>query len=246
MRIGILNWSRRMAGGVESYLATLVPELTAAGHQVAFLSELAAPRDRDPMPLPGGVPAWCIEESGATRALSALRAWKPDVLYTHAIRDAALEQSLLDLAPSTFFAHQYHRTCVSGTKTFSFPTTRPCARTFGLACLAHFYPRRCGGLHPATMVGDYRRQADRLGLLRRYRVIVTHSEHMRTEYLRHVFAEHRVRKIPFLLRSLEGRLPSERPRGIRVEILFVGRMERMKGGGSFTRAVSDGGIVMMW
>src|SRR6059036_744317 len=104
MRIGIVNWSCRMAGGVESYLATLAPGLMAAGHEVAFLSELAAPRDRDPMPLPHRTPTWCVEELGIGSALDGLRRWKPDVLYAHSVREPALERRLLDVAPSVFFA----------------------------------------------------------------------------------------------------------------------------------------------
>ncbi len=95
-----------------------------------------------------------------------------------------------------FFAHDYYGTCISGAKTFKNPTITPCSRTFGLPCRIQDFPRRCGGLSPVTMLREFRRQADRLELLQRYRAIVT-STRMRDEYLRHGFAESRVIKLQY-------------------------------------------------
>ena len=229
MRIAIANWSGRRAGGVEGYLEALGPALMQAGHEVSFVSEATAPVDRAPIDWPSRGPAWCVEESGPEQVLSALRKWRPDVLHLHAIHDVNFEERLQELAPTVFFAHQYHGTCVSGTKTWSFPSPRVCTRRFGPPCLLHFYPHRCGGLSPLTMARDYRVQARRLELLRRYRFIATHSNHMREEYIRHGFTSERVRKIPFLLRPFAStNRAAADPRQWR--LLFVGRMERLKGG----------------
>ena len=232
MRILLANWSRRRAGGAEVYLADLVPLLTAAGHDVAFLHESAGPVDRAPIALPEGAPAWCIDRLGPTVALDRAGRWQPDVVYAHGLLDPTLEERVLELAPGVFLAHGYYGTCISGAKTFRQPTTRPCARRFGWQCAALYYPRRTGGLNPITMLREYRRQAARLALLPRYRAVVTLSEHMRREYLRHGLAADRVHRVTHYVRpparaaaALAQPGPSAPHR-----LLFAGRMTPIKGG----------------
>ena len=96
-----------------------------------------------------------------------------------------VERRTLDIAPAVFFAHNYYGTCISGAKTFKNPVVTPCDRRFGWQCLAQYYPRRCGGWNPVTMVRLFRQQRDRLELLSRYGAIVTHSAHMQNEYVNH-------------------------------------------------------------
>ena len=87
----------------------------------------------------------------------------PGLVYVHGLQDPQIEHQLLDIAPAVCFAHNYYGTCISGGKTFKNPTMTPCHRVFGGACLVRYYPRRCGGWNPITMVQEFRRQADRLG-----------------------------------------------------------------------------------
>lgn len=233
MRIAVATWSRRRVGGTETYLAALVPALVDAGRTVAFWHEVDVPADRRAMELPTAVPAWCVAERGADRALAELRDWRPDVLYVHGLSDPALEERLLDVAPAVLFLHNYYGTCISGAKTFKSPVVRPCSRTFGPACLLHYYPHRCGGWNPLTMVRLYRQQARRLRLLSRYRLLLTHSEHMRQEYLRHGLPPERVRVIPFYVPGPMPDLPAqaeERPADAPLRLLFLGRMDLLKGG----------------
>src|SRR5205807_4212111 len=114
------------------------------------------------------VPAWCAQELGAGEVLLRARTFAPDVIFCHRLDDLAMEGALLVLAPGVFFAHNYYGTCISGTKTHSFPRPTPCKRTFGAACLAQYFPRRCGGLDPATMFRLYGENQRRLALLREY------------------------------------------------------------------------------
>jgi hypothetical protein len=83
MRIAVANWSRRALGGAEGYLGIVIPELARAGHEVALWSELDQPADRELIRLPEGAPEWCAAEMGTGPALEALRAWRPDVVFTH-------------------------------------------------------------------------------------------------------------------------------------------------------------------
>ena len=140
-----------------------------------------------PIRLPDESPQWCVATQGSTGAIAAMRDWHPDLIYAHGLVNPKNEAATLSVAPAVFFVHGYYGTCISGAKTNSYPNIVPCTRTFGPKCLLHFYPRRCGGLSPVTALIEYRRQADRLKLLRRYRALLTDSTHMRDEYLRHGF-----------------------------------------------------------
>jgi glycosyltransferase involved in cell wall biosynthesis len=227
-----------MVGGLEAFVETLIDELHARGHDIAFWTETDLPANRPRIALPSGVASWSVDEIGLERALNELRGWAPQVLSTHGILDPSIERCTLSIAPATFFAHAYTGTCISGSKAFSLPETSPCSERFGPSCLLHYYMRRCGGLSPLTMAREYRRQSRRLALLERYRRIFTRSRHMRDEYLRHGFAADQLKVVELDLdataiafgedvevaaRSLTG--PTQPLR-----LLFLGRMDRLKGG----------------
>jgi glycosyltransferase involved in cell wall biosynthesis len=240
MRIAVLNWSRRRVGGTETYLGNVIPELARLGHELFFWYETDEPRDREAVGLPEGVPGLCVGEVGARAAVEALRRWRPDLLYTHSLLSPRLEAETLAVAPSVFFAHDYYGTCVGGAKTFKRPEVRPCERRFGPACLAHYFPRRCGGLSPLTMLRRYRLQSKRLELLRRYDAVLTHSAHMRDEYLNHGLPPDRVHRIRYYARGPQGVTDGRGGGGAGksdVRLLFTGRMDAHKGGGVLIEAL---------
>ena len=232
MRIACATWSRRHVGGIESYVEFVVPALQAIGHEVAFWSERDSPADRRDVQLPGTVRTWCAETDGLDRSLAALRSWKPAVLFVHGLTDPDIERRLLDVAPSVLLAHSYYGTCISGSKTRRLPWVQPCTRVLGHGCLVHFYPRRCGGLSPATLARDYRRQTDRLRLLPQYAAVLTLSAHMRAEYIRHGLEAPRVWHLPrFLPGDGHGVSPAGEQRAPATEttLLFMGRIDPLKG-----------------
>ena len=233
MRIAILNWSNRRIGGTGTYLSAVLPYLQRAGHDVALWHEVDTPVDYDLIPLPKGAPSWSVATLGLESAIASLDDWNPCLLYAHGLLDPAVERRALDIAPAVFFAHNYYGTCVSGTKTFKSPVITPCGRQFGWRCLAHYYPRRCGGWSPVTMIRQYRQQRDRLELLPRYRAIVTHSTHMQKEYINHGLNASRVFNVRYgsdpdsiVGRNEELEMYPNRP----WRLLFVGRMDDLKGG----------------
>lgn len=232
MRIAVVHWGRRELGGAEAYIGRLLPELRRLGHDVALWSELDEPSDREPMPLPEGTPEWCAQHLGREPALAALRAWRPDLLYVQIVTDPDVEAAVLEVAPAVLFAHGYFGTCISGNKMHQSPVPTPCARRFGPQCLVLYYPRRCGGLSPLTMLRDYRRNAGRRDLLPRYRAIVTNSGHMRQEYVRQGCDPQRVHDIPLPVPAFPGAIPERGvPRGDDPwRLLFTGRISHLKGG----------------
>lgn len=244
MRIAIINYSSRRIGGTEDYLSQVLPDLAGLDNEICFASQIDSPKERQFIELPAATPRWCVETMGVASTLEAIRDWGPDLIYSHGELQRRFEEPLLDIAPTVYFAHNYYGTCIGGHKAFQFPAIQPCTRKFGSACLLHYFPRRCGGLSPLTMLRLYVRESRRQELLYRYNAIVTHSSHMRDEYLRHGFPADRVYNFNYQVNgstngSLEpvdlasrGRTDSRL-----VKLLFVGRMERLKGGQVLLKAL---------
>jgi glycosyltransferase involved in cell wall biosynthesis len=236
MRIAAVNSHHAWIGGAETYLDTVIPALAAANHQIAFYSEFDAPPGVPLIRLPARAPVWCASEIGARQALAALEQWRPDVIYVQGMNLQSAAR-VAEIAPVVLFAHGYYGTCISGTKMFAAPRPRPCARRFGLRCFIHYYPHRCGGLNPMRMLIDYRSQAARLGLIRRYAAILTASDHMRAEFVRHGLSPERVHtlRIPLahdrFFQPVGAETAQVRPaRDRKLGLLFAGRMTGMKGG----------------
>src|SRR5262245_57215766 len=143
LRVAVANWSSRRVGGIEEYIASLIPALHAAGAAVAFWYESHGPADRSRIELPRSVLDLCAREIGLDAATDALRAWHPDVIYTQGLTGESIERRLQQIAPSIFFLHTYTGTCISGGKAFTRPLPAPCSRKFGWPCVFHYFPNGC-------------------------------------------------------------------------------------------------------
>ncbi len=226
MRVAVVSHNERRVGGAETYVRAIVPALERAGFTVATWFEGAQGTGDPVLPAGSARPSWTAD-ADTTAALRALSAWRPDLLFVHGLQSLAAERAIVAIAPAVAFVHSYYGTCISGSKCHTFPNATPCDRTFGLACLAYFYPRRCGGMNPATMVDQFRVQRGRLGLLGSYARILVASHHMAREYERHGLGD-KVRVVG---------LPAP-PAGARPEVwwpaapwrlLYMGRLETTKG-----------------
>lgn len=231
MRILIAGAHRSAVGGAETYQRALIPALQEAGHEVALLREFQPVPGRPTVDPPGaGIPVWCTTTDGAEAVLDAATDWGPDVAYVHGFTSPDLEGALQRRFASVLFAHGYYGTCPAGTKRHAFPRTQSCSRRLSGACLLLHYPRRCGGLHPVTMVHGYRTQRARLRLVRDYRATCVASEHMLREYRQHGIASEQLHKLPL---PPTGIVPDEAaPEGDSCSgrILLSGRLTAMKGG----------------
>ncbi len=245
MRVAIANWNRRIAGGSESYLKAAIGGLERAGVECALLSEIDAPVDREALETSMGAPRLCISEMGVTKALDALRAWSPDLVFVHILKDVELQAKLLELAPNVLFAHSHQGMCISGEKTFKFPEVHPCGRRFGWQCVFQFYPHRCGGLNPLTMWRDFRTQSTRHSMLSSYSAIVTASKYLAHELEKNGIVAERIHTLPMPMNevsprgdraSSNGRAIS-RSRSQAWRLLFVGRLARLKGGSVLLDAI---------
>jgi glycosyltransferase involved in cell wall biosynthesis len=217
VRILIVTQHLGVVGGVETYLRAVLPRL-AANHDVAVLAESRA-----------ADPAASILAQCPNVTIWPAVDWKPDVVYSQGLADPSLEAELADHFPTVLFAHNYHGTCVSGTKCHSWPAEQTCKRTLGPACLALYLPRGCGGRSPRTMLRLYREQRRRKETLARYRAVLVASRHMAAEYRRHGVADDRLHHVPLFPpdSTPDADPPAPRPRSDRV--LFVGRITALKG-----------------
>lgn len=227
MRVAIITQTRALVGGVETYLDGVIPGL-AARHTLAFWSASGHVGDRGAITLPGKVTAWAANISEKD-TVDQLQAFAPDVLYAHGLDDPAVEARVLAIAPAVIVEHNYHGTCISGSKTMSLPRVRACDRRFGPACLALYFPRRCGGLNPLTMVRMYDAQSARLATVSRCAAVVTFSEHMRDEMLRHGLFPERVHVVPPFVSQRDKAATATRGADGTARLLFLGRLEPLKG-----------------
>ena len=225
MRLLICSAFRRIQGGAESYLENIIPALAGRGHQIAFCAEREGDSNRPLIALPPPASQWCIAELGAQQALQRARHFAPELVFCHRLDDLGFERALQALGPSVFFAHNYYGTCISGSKTRSFPRPTPCPRIFGPGCLLQYFPRRCGGLNPVTMLQLYGQAGDRLALLKQYTTVLTNSRYLSEEYRRHGIQATDVPLFALVDSESGESLPSDH-----YSLLFAGRMEKLKGG----------------
>lgn len=236
MRILIANEALVGSGGVESYLAALLPALAGRGHDVALLhANTRHERGGTRLDRPG-LPAFGIEDDGLEIALARAGAWRPDVCFSHNLRQLDVEARLLGAWPVVKMMHGYFGTCVSGQKAHASPDAVPCTRAFGPACLALYLPRHCGEYRPLKMIQQYRRTSRQEQLLSRYAAIVVASRHMAEEYRRQGVDAARLIVAPLFPTVADPGAPRDRP-AIPV-VLFAGRMTAIKGGNVLVRAAA--------
>jgi glycosyltransferase involved in cell wall biosynthesis len=235
MRVLIAHEAAAGAGGVESYLRSIVPVLLARGHEVAFLHDNPA-SEVGPVTLRWpGVPAVSVSDEGLPRAIDRARAWGPDACFSHNMRQLAVDEALIAVAPTVKMMHGYFGTCISGQKTHGLPAVTACGRPFGPMCLALYLPRQCGRRTPAGLFGGYRWASAQRDLLGRYAHVIVASAHMGREYRQGGVPAERLTIAP-LFPTMSATGARESPAA--PSVLFAGRMTRLKGGDVLVRAVA--------
>jgi glycosyltransferase involved in cell wall biosynthesis len=233
MRILVVNDGLSDVGGVQSYLDCVLPGLVARKHTVAIVhcSDSGGPEVRA---VNRQFESFWFRDDRRSD-LASIRAWAPDVCFSHNVNDLTLEQALLDSFPVVKFMHGYFGTCVGGQKMHAFPAPVPCERAFGPACLALYLPRHCCRWDPTTLVTYWRWASVQNRLLASYRTIVVASRHMRAEFERNGVDACRVVVNPLFPTIQPCRevfpAPSE------PTVIFLGRMTSLKGGGLLIEAL---------
>src|SRR4051794_10447880 len=196
MRILLANDEIAGAGGVETYLASLIRELQAQGHAVGVLHESTIASKDSARLLGGDIWRVGVHDEGLRAALARVRLFAPDICFSHNMRALDVDEGLLRDWPVVKMMHGHFGTCISGQKAFALPAARACTRDFGPGCLAHYLPRRCGQANPLVMLKQYAWSARQRALLDRYAAVVVASGFMRDEYLRAGVSADRLAAIP--------------------------------------------------
>ena len=232
MRISVVSYSRRKIGGAEQNLDVVLPEFERRGHHLQFVYFHDHPPDREPVRTSTAAELVDAEQTGEPAALNQIRAFRPDVINVHGDIAPPFQRELLGIAPSAYSVHNYYGTCISGLKTHSFPVIQPCDRVFSPRCLVSYFPRRCGGLSPLTMSRRYLIERERLAVMKRYHAVITHSARMELEYRNHGLNPSRVFGLPYEVREMPAhrRSAPQFSVGERPQLLFAGRMDKLKGG----------------
>jgi glycosyltransferase involved in cell wall biosynthesis len=237
MRILIAHEAAAGAGGVESYLAALMPALAARGHQTAFLHFNPRAEQGPTRLLDGTIPSASVADDGVDGALRKMRDWSPDVCFSHNMRALDVDQRLAAEWPVIKMMHGYFGTCISGQKAHTFPGVVPCSRQFGTLCLALYLPRRCGQRRPLGMIAQYAWASRQRALFDAYARVVVTSRHMAAEYGRHGIDADRLAIAPLF--PTAGDVTSMRRLPAQPSVLFMGRLTAIKGGAVLAQAVAE-------
>jgi glycosyltransferase involved in cell wall biosynthesis len=237
MRILIANEARSGGGGVESYLASVVPALRAAGHDVALLYANTA-AEQGPTTIETDV-SWSVRDLGLRAAIEQARAWRADVCFAHNMRYLEVEDAIVGAWPTVKMMHAYAGACLSGHKAFSFPSLQACARPCDAGCLAHFLPRRCGRLRPDVMLRQYGWARGQQALFPRYKAMVVASDHMRDEFSRYSDLAGRVTTIPLFTSG-----PAATTGRRTLDVVFLGRLTPLKGADLLLGALHEAGAIV--
>lgn len=240
MRILLANEARQGAGGVETYLASLIPHLEARGHAVALLYANTA-TERGPTQIITAE-SWSVADEGLEQAMAGARVWRPDVCIAHNMRRLDVDEALCAEWPTFKMMHGYFGACLSGHKAFSFPSLDPCTRVCGAGCLVYYLPRNCGQLRPDVMATQFSWAMRQQRLFGRYAGIIVASDHMRREYLRYEIAPTRLHAIPLFAEGSQG--VGGEPASPAIDVLFLGRMTPLKGPEVLVRAAHHAAQVL--
>lgn len=232
MRLLVANHHGALHGGIETYLAAVMPALAQRGCEILFAHEepIAA---QAPIASPLGIPSSLMDKAG----LTSIHQWSPNLAYVHAMNELQIFESIARDFPTVAFAHGYWGLCISGAKTWKRQPARPCSKPFDWRCLFYYFPKNCGGSSPITMLREYRKQSRRLALYRRCDALITHAGPMEREYLAQGIPKEKLFALPHFV-------PTPKPQGRPIDsqytnLLFIGRFDFLKGGHLLIEALPE-------
>lgn len=234
MRIIVTTHYSARVGGVETYVERLLALLVEAGHEVAAVFDLDRSTNGPNVTVPAGVATLFVESEGRDAVIRAINAMDGAVVFANSIESTLVQGERAIRHPIAFYTHTFVASCINGMRLNRKPVPAPCEKVFGPACLLHYFPRRCGGLSPLTMIASYRRQYEDRRFLSHVDLVVANSDAVARQF-EHVGIDAKI------LHPAIVDQPGTPRTGFRDDtrraLTFVGRFEDYKGGSQLLKAL---------
>lgn len=232
MRILQVHWRYDAFGGGETYLEQLAALLESSGHTVSMMSGVSR---SDPAGFAPGRDHVMIAESGGIRSglrelnrvIRQIEDVAPDVVHLHhtgGLLSPYIVQAINHRYPTIKTIHDVSVVCPLGDELIKQCSGEICEHPFDLGCLfrgCYSVPEK--GIRPLLLTLWERRVTRQLD-----RLLVS-TEYMRRELLRNDFPAQRVTVLPlFTTTNQDGSVAATA--AAQKRLLFVGRLDRAKGG----------------
>ena len=227
MKIVVQNHHQDLVGGIETYVDRLIRLLAESGHEVYAVFDLQGTDGRSMVSTPVGVRVLTVANDGLDSTVRSINAIDGAVVFANSLDSPLFRRGPGIKRPVAYYAHDYVASCISGTRVHRLPSSHPCERRFGAACLVQYFPRRCGGLNPLTMLRSYQRESRNRRMLRDFDLVVANSDSVAGELRREGIDA--VTLHPFIDDGPGSIRSSWLDSGFR-SIGFCGRFEDYKGG----------------
>lgn len=224
------------AGGIETYLLSLIPRLESLGHSCGYVyAEGQADLVAESFHVPELTGARRVQREQAARSLTRIiREWRPDVIHLHNVYNTGAVEACLTEAPTVLTAHDYRHVCPASNFYYK-RTDEICNRTCGLGCLAVTVRRHCLTPRPRIAWQYIRRVQWMTRNWPRFAHLIAPSHAALARFVAAGFPTERARVLPYFcpIEPLASpRRPPERPM-----LVFLGRISTLKGYRHFIAAL---------
>ena len=246
VRIAVVAKSEQVVGGAENYIRWMMQALAQEGHDLGFAYQYPAIDPERAITASPGVKLWDLSRLGDAEFHAELRAFAPDLVFLQGLDDVEREGKLIEHFDVVLFAHDYWGSCLTGSRTHTAPAREICTKRFGPACLGLNYARGCGTLSPVRAIRQYRDQTHRLSHLPSLAALVVASRHMRLTYERQGVPSENIHVLPCPPSGIEADPEPPLPKEFTHELLFLGRLTKVKGVTHAIRATALASSMLGW
>ena len=228
MRILFLSQTSGLVGGTESYLRAIFDTYPSAHTFGLIHADTGLANELGILPSGSQVDSISVSRLGENKTTAWIRNWQPDVIVNNGLQKPRLMGQVVKLFPTLFFPHDYHSSCISGSKFTQRPLAE-CHEKLSPLCLLRYYPSGCGGLNPLRMLRLYRRARGLQSILPFYARLMVVSQRMVDEFVREGFPPDKIDLLPYFPSGFKS-LPEEpKLRPFSYRLLYFGRLVHLKG-----------------